>query len=116
MPYCPSCKAEYQESVSRCTDCDVDVVASLEDTTTTEEMANVYACYNTQQVERVVGILQENGLDVLVRDRSSSAFPTYVGTTAQQLVAVAKHEHDRARDILQAAITDEILPGEGDFL
>ena len=31
MPFCPQCRLEYRQGFNRCSDCDCDLVASLED-------------------------------------------------------------------------------------
>lgn len=38
MPFCPICKAEYCHGFYRCSDCDVELVESLDETETAEEV------------------------------------------------------------------------------
>ncbi|MBI5511374.1 MAG: hypothetical protein HY903_21645 [Deltaproteobacteria bacterium] len=116
MAICPSCRAEYEAGTSRCAECNVALVDRLPDLASSEDTADIYACYDPQQAVRLAEILHAEGIDVLVRDRSSNLFPTNVGKGAQRILAVATHETARARDLIAAAIKDGVVPDEGEAL
>ena len=116
MPFCPSCRAEYKAGNAKCADCGDELVDRLEDGASTDDMVDVYECYEPQQAERLATVLRNRAVHVLVRDRSSSAFPTTVGTTAQQLLAVPRDERAHAQSIIEAAIHDGVVPPEGKML
>ena len=116
MPFCPSCRAEYEPNATSCADCGVDLVDTLGDTASTEDMIDIYECYEPQQAERLAVVLSNRGVHVLVRDRSSSAFPTTVGKTSQQLLAVPRDQRELARSIIEAAVDDGVVPPEGEML
>jgi hypothetical protein len=81
--------------------------------TTQEDMRDVYTCYSTQEMDRAVEVLVEQGIDVLVRDQTSSAFPTHVGLQGRMTVAVPETVWAEARAHLTTAIEDTVLGGEG---
>jgi hypothetical protein len=91
-------------------------VEELHDATSAADTVDIYACYETQQAERLVEILEEEGLDVLVRDRSSTLFPTNVGKSAQHIIAVAGSSADRAREVITSAVRDGVVPDDGEML
>ena len=115
MSFCPSCRAEYEAGITQCPDCDTALVNSLP-VGQTDDMVNVYVCYNKLQTTRLADILHDDGLYVLVRDRRSSAFPTDIGETAQQIIAVPSPQTDRARELIGNAIEDEVVPDDGKML
>ena len=116
MPICPSCRSEYKAGTKKCPECDVVLVDKLSDTTMADDTVDLYACYETQQAERLAEILEEESIDVLVRDRSSNLFPTNLGKNAQRIIAVPTSEAEHARDLIEAAIKDGIVPDDGELL
>jgi hypothetical protein len=96
-----------------CADCGVDLVDRLEDRATTSDTVDIYICYDAQQATRLADLLSNKGMHVLVRDRSSSAFPTNVGRTAQHVVAVPIGDREHAQSVIEAAIHDGIVPADG---
>jgi hypothetical protein len=116
MPNCPACRSEYQAGTKICPECDVALVDKLTDATMAESTVDLYACYETQQAERLAEILEEESIDVLVRDMSSNVFPTSVGKNAQRIIAVPASEAPRARELIETAIKDGVVPDEGELL
>lgn len=76
-------------------------------------MIDIYACYDAQQLDRVLGILAEGSIEPLVREHASNAFPVSVGLTAEKIVAVEETDADQARALLRTAVDDGVLPGDG---
>jgi hypothetical protein len=116
MPYCPSCRSEYEEGTVTCADCGEPLVDQLDDNGSVEELVDVYECWEGQQAERLATVLRDSDIHVLVRDRSSSAFPTNVGKTAQQLLAVPREQAADARSVISNAVNDGVVPAEGNLL
>lgn len=109
MPFCPSCEAEYRDEVTVCPACNTALVPALDPAGVGEEMADVYVCYDEQLAERIVAMLKASGIEPLVRDRTSHAFPTTMGTSSERRVAVLVSEADRARRVLRDALEDGVL-------
>ena len=116
MPICPSCRSEYEAGTKKCTECDVALVDKVADSTMADDTIDLYACYEAQQATRLAELLQEERIDVLVRDRSSGLFPTNVGKTAQRIIAVPASEAERARELIENAIKDGVIPDDGEML
>jgi hypothetical protein len=116
MLYCPSCRSEYEEGTVTCADCGEPLVDQLEDSASVEDLVDVYECWEVQQAERLATVLRNSDIHVLVRDRSSSAFPTNVGKTAQQFLAVPRKQVADARSVISNAVNDGVVPAEGSLL
>ena len=100
-------------------DLDTEFVAieeEQEDEGTIEEMCDLYRCYEHQDALRLVDLLTDNNIEALLRDRSTSAFPTNVGMTSQQIIAVTQADQAKAQEIIKAALSDEVVSSEGVFL
>lgn len=78
-------------------------------------MHDVYACYDDATLQRAVQLLQDQGLEPLVRHHESHAFPTNVGTTAERVVAVRPEQVSTAQRILKEATDDGVI-GDGTFM
>lgn len=83
---------------------------------TQENLRDVYTCYDDQLTGRVLELLEEAGIDALLRDRSSSTFPLSVGTQARQTIAVTDANVAPARLCIAAAIEDGVLTADGELL
>ena len=116
MPFCPTCRSEFQTGTNTCPECEEPLLDQLENGGLTDELSNIYICYDPQQAERLATILKNRGIYIMIRDRRSGAFPTNVGKTAQQVLAVAIEQLDLARSIIENAIHDGVVPPEGAFV
>ncbi|MBJ80498.1 MAG: hypothetical protein CMH60_04195 [Myxococcales bacterium] len=81
-----------------------------------EEMLDIYRCYDHQEALRLLDLLETKNIEGLLRDRSTSAFPTSVGMTSQQIIAVLSSDQQEAVAAIKTAINDEVVSGEGVFL
>ena len=116
MPFCPTCRTEYETGTTECADCSVSLVAELPtDVPLSGERLDIYTVYDAGEVDRVVAILKESGIEGLVRDHSSSPFPTNLGSLAERVIAVRAEETQKARAIIQQAIDDEVISSSGVF-
>ena len=116
MPFCPSCRAEYETGTRSCAECNVPLVAALEPTGIEDDLEDIYACYEEQQAERLTEVLEEEKVEVLVRDRTSPVFPTNLGKNAQRIIAVPTSEAAKARNVIKSAIADGVVPADGEML
>lgn len=116
MPFCPSCRAEYKKGTPVCVDCQTQLVESLDSTPDTADMVDIYLCNDEQMADRVRALLEDEGIEVMVRDHASTAFPVSAGEGAEQRIAVAASQETAARKILADAMTDGLLAGEGELL
>ena len=116
MPFCPSCRAEYQATYSFCADCEVILVDSIEHHEIDLEMGDVYICYEAFEAQRIADMLQRVGIEALIRNRASAAFPTNVGMTSEQHVAVLAQDFNEAHQLIQAAIEDHVISNDGHLI
>ena len=117
MPLCPSCQAEYVAGITTCPECQTALVDSLPHQAFTEDLVNIYVCYDRQVLEVVLGVLTQADLTPMVRDRSSSSFPVSIGTEAALYIAVPEHQKNTAITCLNEALEDGALGREeGDLL
>ena len=78
-----------------------------------ETMDDIYVCYDAQLTDLALEVLEEAGIECLLRDHASSAFPTNVGFAGKKVIAVPTHLVSQARTCLLGAVEDGILPGDG---
>ncbi len=81
-----------------------------------DEMLDLYRCYEHQEALRLMDLLEEKNIEALLRDRSASAFPTSVGMTSQQIIAVTQSDREEAQALIKTAIKDEVVSAQGVFL
>ncbi len=62
--FCPSCRAEYKGGITRCSDCDVDLVGELPPESGPEwvEFGEVLSTYNLADIALIKSILDETGM------------------------------------------------------
>jgi hypothetical protein len=71
MPYCPSCKCEYVEGITRCPDCDTDLVDKLpeehrvSEPVIDEELVCVLSTPNPVTADIVKDMLEAAGITVM---------------------------------------------------
>ena len=116
MPFCPSCRNEFSQGTSRCAECNTELTDSLVDTTYNDELLDFYVCYNAMEADRVLDLLTIAGIEWLIRDRSSNAFPTCDPHAREQHIAVVQGQHSEAQHLLQNAIEDGVINSDGQFI
>jgi hypothetical protein len=90
------------------------LVASVSDDP--ETRVDLYVCYNETQADRLVDLLAEEGIEVLLRDKTSTAFPLNVGTQGERIIAVREIDFAKGAEVIQAAIADEVVSADGRLL
>ncbi len=102
MPWCPQCGAEYREEFTRCSECDVPLVASLPEETPLGEAGVIVAAFSDHQEARLVrGVLDEEGIPCGLIDRHFHAYPVSTGVLGDVLLAVPPSWEQRAREVLR---------------
>lgn len=79
------------------------------------ELVDVYTSYNFAEAELIRDILLDNQIDCFLHKLHPSQFPMNVGKHGQIRVTVDEAKVDEARDLLQEAIDEGALSGEGTF-
>lgn len=70
MPYCPTCRTEYQSGIKRCTDCDAELVDELpeEEKQVSETGLALLAVFPNAAAARLIQeLLENNGIEAVLR-------------------------------------------------
>lgn len=92
MPWCPLCKNEYKEGYTHCSDCDVDLVESL-------EVAPKAIIFGEQ-------IAIENMCSVLADNHMENCFTHYDESSKQYELYVPYDQNENAKRILQVYLQE----------
>jgi hypothetical protein len=78
MAYCPNCKSEYVEGVTKCADCGADLTAELkeDDEQNVEGMEIVFSCSQLYEAEMVKANLEGAGIEAFILSQDDSNFPS----------------------------------------
>lgn len=117
MPICPDCKAEYQDGITMCTDCQVALVESLPQPTPEEvaeanlyrldELAVVADFSNASEAKMIQELLTGNKIESTLRGQEDRYF---VGLTRPVSLMVEKHNLKSAREIYEAFFAGQGIP------
>ena len=77
-------------------------------------LVEVYAAASEMGADRVVLMLEDDGIVAQKRESSVAGFPA--ASTQRHLVIVSAQDKERAQALIRRAIDDEVLPGDGSFL
>lgn len=80
---------------------------------TDEDIVEIYAAGSDVEADRIVLLLEEQGVEAQRRETSVPVFP---GATHRHLITVFAHERDKSLAAIRQAIEDNILPADGTFL
>ena len=113
MPYCPTCKAEYIDGMSRCDDCEKDLVDELpetEDGTRVVDNDTVFVALRSyatvMHAEMVAEVLKNAGIPTMIRSNEMFGAGTGMGMLSAPCVQVfVPDEYEQeARDIADSTI------------
>lgn len=80
---------------------------------TDEDIVEIYAAGSDVEADRIVLLLEEQGVDAQRRETSVPVFP---GATYRHLITVLAHDREKSVTAIRQAIEDGILPADGTFL
>ncbi|HEY1098442.1 MAG TPA: hypothetical protein VGF99_05925 [Myxococcota bacterium] len=80
-------------------------------TTTSEHLIELYAAPGRIEADRLVLLLQEDGVEVITRPTTSSMFPV----EGPMLLLVPEHDVARARSTIENARREGAVGYEGEF-
>ncbi|MCP4502828.1 MAG: hypothetical protein GY822_23050 [Deltaproteobacteria bacterium] len=84
------------------------------DDLTNVEITTIYAASSAIEADRIVLLLEEEGLKANQQESSVSGIPTDSGH--RFLVTCFSNLSEQARDVIKAAIGDEVISSNGSFL
>lgn len=122
MPFCPECKYEYNPGITRCPDCEVDLVESLP-TDQSKDLAEgasdadfvkVYTARDEMEAMMIKSVLEAAGIEVW--DRSmvihSLKWATVGPLAPEDLLVLEPHVEEATKIIEQLLESGGIVPGE----
>jgi hypothetical protein len=100
MAFCPNCEAEYHEGITRCSDCDLDLVAELTPETRIHDTSDgepvpLQSFKTGAEAEMVRELLSSNGIRSFVEGGNFAVIP---GSFSQEVVVMVD-ERDLERAI-----------------
>ena len=116
MPFCPGCRTEYREGMTRCGECDLELVAELpgtEDESNRKvlQLVELASFTTASEAEMIQELLEGNGIPTIIRGDTDPIGPTSGAEPATLLVE--QHDLARAREIYEAFFAGEAAPSEG---
>lgn len=113
VKYCPVCEAEFEDAVPVCPK---DKMALLKRPIKdkTLKFISIYAAKDLVELERVVGILAENG--ILAEDLNEGVSQLPVASDTRFVIAVSEENIKMAKEKIQQAIADRMISTSGSFL
>ncbi len=96
--FCPNCRSEYQKGITRCSDCDVDLVDELPKIESPEFDA-VLSTYNPADVALIKSILEGEPIEYYFQGENSSSILQTMGIPA--ILMVRKEQVEEVKDLLK---------------
>jgi len=110
MPYCKVCRHEYAEGITRCPDCDVDLVAELppeQESSVAQGYVRVYVAENQAEANIIESTLEEAGIKTWDQAEFGgvSEIPG-LGPVSREDVLVLASDAEKASQVIQQALAD----------
>lgn len=116
MKICPECRAEYEESVNVCVDCNVELISPEEFKVLEENYSDWKVVFNTPELyeaEMITTILKSANIECVILDQKDSAFPLG-GKMGVIKVLVKKSDYEDAINIIKNSSSESIGESEGE--
>ena len=108
--YCPKCRSEYVEGISVCPDCDVPLVAELndEDSESSEsvEFEEILTTFNAGDIALIKSILDGEGIAYYFSGEESNYM---LPLTQPPKLMVSKEQAEQARGILEDLLLERTV-------
>lgn len=79
-----------------------------------QDLIEIYGAKNVMEADRLVLLLEEDGIEAIQRATTMSSFPT--ASEAHYLVCVREEQRARAVELIEAARRDGAVSTDGAFL
>ncbi len=110
MPYCKVCRHEYAEGITRCPDCDVDLVDELppeQESSVDQGYVRVYVARDEMEARIIASTLEEAGIKTWDRSQVVHSLKwSTVGPLAPEDILVLESDAEKAREVIQQALAD----------
>jgi hypothetical protein len=120
MSYCPECGLDFDEGMSTCPDCRVelvDIFPQADERDPFRDFKPVFLCYSMDDAMLVQTLVDGEGIPVLLSDLNGTLGSKTVGLEGQVWVHVPHGEAERAVSLIEEAQTDGVLRAvSGEFI
>lgn len=113
MPFCPSCRTEYREGVSVCSDCGAGLLDELPPPEEPAEWVTVEETGEETLAAIIRGFLEDRGIAVRVLSRHDTELSTTIGGLSTIEVQVRAENLERALGELESL--DDATPLEDEW-
>lgn len=79
-----------------------------------EDLVEIYGAATSMEADRIVLLLDEDGIEAIARETTMSSFPA--PAESHYLVSVREPQRERARALIEAARRDGAISENGSFL
>ena len=118
MPWCPSCKTEYIEGITKCADCDSKLVQVLEPEILKDSLKEwdnqnrevfLVSTSGTMEYNIIKSLLESEGIHTLRKMAGTGQYINVIfGSTFTGIdIYVLSNEFDKAKEILEATVIEE---------
>jgi hypothetical protein len=117
--FCPTCEAEYEPGITRCTDDDAELVDRLSVAAGAHDdsearFVSLHTLSSPAEAEMVNDILQQNGIRSVVQSGASDQFsPLFSVMAPGAQVLVDERDLDRARELYSSFFGEDTSPLTG---
>ncbi|MCE1188941.1 MAG: DUF2007 domain-containing protein [Ignavibacteria bacterium] len=108
MPYCPECKSEYIEGVTRCSDCEVDLVDVLNEDEhfSPENYKLIFQSSQVIEAEMLKSNLESAGIEAYILNQTDRSYVGFNNTGLVKVFVNISDEND-AEEFLKNYETSE---------
>jgi hypothetical protein len=105
MPFCPACHCEYRPGFTRCTDCDIELVASLFEDNPVEpelgelELVDLGSFPDPMEAQMIQELLEKNGIITILQSDFNAGAGTF--TASPNALLVRKVDFPKARELYE---------------
>ncbi len=110
--YCPICLGEYKDSIKTCPKDHAQLVTTKPEMF--ERLVDVYAADGEVEAELIISLLKDEG--IFARESVSGISQIPVVSDTKFAIAVLQEDTKRAKEFLEQARRDGILPTTGAFI
>ena len=100
--YCPDCHSDYLEGITRCGECDVDLVDELPKLEGTTEPLRVVRIEDATSAPMVEELLRNNGIEAVLQGEVTATTIPAAGKLTEVRVWVKQSDAKRADEIIEA--------------
>lgn len=117
--FCPECKAEYRSGFTRCSDCDVELIDSLEEPAQRRDQSEdsrdkpveIARFVDVRQAEFAVSVLEGSGIEAYMdQSFTGNIAPHFMFGSGGVCLFVGAEDEKRAIEVLQS--TEELKQDE----